>query len=144
MTRLIHPNESTVAHLDSADWVILLVGIVIFVAIALISTDENALAVAVTWGVLAEVVVQRWRIGKDPCIWVLAVVAVIQLPVVFLIHIPRLSTGLVCIPFMLIEAFALWSLLKWTDRHFPRSEQSRRQEDVQGRDRAAVENGAMS
>lgn len=121
MGRFIDPDDSIIARLDSADWVILLIGAVIFVVVAFISTGENALAVSATWGVLASVVAQQWRSGKDPRLWVVAVVAVIQMPVAFVVHIPRLRTGMICMPFVVIEGLALWGLLNWIDRRFPRS-----------------------
>jgi hypothetical protein len=51
-----------------------------------------------------------------------AVVAVVQLSAIFLVHIPRVSTGLVAIPLMLIEGLALSGLFNWIERRFPRSE----------------------
>lgn len=126
MTRLIDPDESIVAHLNGADWLVLLAGIVVFFAVTFVSSDENALAVAVTCGVLGELVVLKWRSRHDPRMWALVgLVAAIQIPALFLVHLPRIPVSLICLPFAVFEGLALWGLLNWIERHFPRSGHSR-------------------
>lgn len=123
MTGRVNPDESALAHRNRADWIVALALPVIFILLTLVTTGENALAVTATVGALAAVVQQKWSSRKDPRMWVLvAVVAAIQIPAVFFIHIPRLSAGLVFLPFVLIEAFALWAVLNWIERRSPPSE----------------------
>lgn len=119
--RLINP-QSTVARLSRTDWLVIGALLIIFVAVALVSTLEKAFAVSMSLGVFAAVVQQKWDSRRDPRMWaLLGAVAAGQLSAICLIHIPRFSTGLIFVPVGLAEGFALWGLLNWIERRFPRT-----------------------
>lgn len=121
MMRLINP-QSSFARLSRSERLVGVGWLIVFILVALVSTLENALAVSVSLGVLAAVVQTKWDRRRDPRMWVLiGIIAAVQLPAIFLVHIPRLSAGLVCLPFAFIEGFALLGLLNWIERRFPRS-----------------------
>ncbi|MGI8548232.1 MAG: hypothetical protein ACR2M1_13030 [Gemmatimonadaceae bacterium] len=119
--RLINP-ESTVARTNRSFWGIQSAIVVVFILVSLVSTPENGLGVAVTLGVLAVILQTKWGSRRDPRLWALiGIVGVVQLAAIFLIHIPRLSMGLVVLPFAAVEGLALWGLLNWMERRFPRT-----------------------
>lgn len=119
--RLINPR-SPIGRLTRTDWLSMAALGVVFVLVALVSTPENALAVMLTLGVLAIVVQAKWSSRRDPRLWaVIGTVGAVQFPAAFLVHIPRLSAGAVSVPFVLVEGFALWGLLNWMERRFPRA-----------------------
>lgn len=105
-----------------ADWTILAPLTLVFILVALVSTLENALAVSVSLSVLGIVVQTKWDSRRDPRMWALiGIVGAVQLFTIFLVHIPKLSVGLICLPFALLEGYALFGLLNWMERRFPRT-----------------------
>jgi FtsH-binding integral membrane protein len=83
-----------------ADGIIIAPLTLVFVLVALVSTLENALGVSVSLSVLGIVVQTKWNSRSDPRMWALiGIVGAIQISAIFLIHIPRLSVGLICLPF---------------------------------------------
>jgi hypothetical protein len=104
------------------DWLITACVLVVFILVTIVSTPENGLGVSVSFGVLATVVQTKWNSRRDPRMWALiGIVGAIQIPAIFLVHIPQLSVGLICLPFALVEGFAILGLLTWMERRFPRA-----------------------
>jgi len=121
MKSIINPR-SHVARMSRSDWLLTAGVLVVFILVALVSTLENALGVSVSFGVLGTVIQIKWNSRRDPRMWALiGIVGAIQLLAIFLVHIPRLSVGLVCLPFALVEGYALFGLLNWMERRFPRT-----------------------
>jgi hypothetical protein len=120
--RLINP-QSPIGRLRRSDWLVLAALIAVQIIVSMVSTLEKGLAVVVSLGVFAAVVKTKWSTNRrDPRMWALiGVVASVQLPVLFLVHIPRLSTGLVLAPFAVVEGVGLVALLNSIERRFPRS-----------------------
>lgn len=119
--RLVNP-ESTLARLSRTDWLIYAALLAVFILVSLVSTPENGLGVALSLAVFAIIVQAKWSSRRDPRLWALiGIVGVVQLAAIFLVHIPRLSMGLVVLPFAVVEGLALLGLLNWMERHFPRT-----------------------
>lgn len=119
--RFIHPR-SAAAQTSRADWLIGAALVVIFILVALVSTLEKAFGVGMTVGILAAVVQAKWSSRRDPRMWVLiGAVGAVQLTGIFLIRIPRFTTGLIFAPFAIVEVLALSRLLNWMERRVPRT-----------------------
>lgn len=108
--------------ISRSDWVILAPLTVVFILVSLASTPETGLGVALSLAVFAIIVQTKWSSRRDPRMWALiGIVGVVQLAAIFLVHIPRLSMGLVVLPFAVVEGLALLGLLNWMERRFPRT-----------------------
>lgn len=122
MGRFIDPENSLVAHLSGADWLILLAEIVILVAVTLFSTADNAVAVAFLIACFAQVALQRWNHRKDArAPMLVAIVAAVQIPAIFLVHFGQVPFSIVSLVITAPECAVLWVLLNWIERRFPRS-----------------------
>jgi len=109
-------------RIDYKDCIVLACLGVIFLIVSAITDSEKALAFSVSLGVFSAVVQSRWESRSDPRMWVLvAVVALVQSAIIFLVKIPRVPAGLICLPFALIETYALWGLIGWLQKHPRRS-----------------------
>lgn len=123
MGRFIDPEKHAIANLSTADWLVMLGVAVVCILVSFVSTIDKALATGMTFGVLAELVVLRRRSRHDPRMWALvAAVAAVQIPAIFLVRMPRISVSDAVVPFAVIEGLALWTFLNWIERRFPRSE----------------------
>jgi hypothetical protein len=92
-----------------------------FLAVSLVSGLEKALAFAVAFGVFLSIIQTRKR--RDPRFWaIMAILATIHVVVISLIHIPKLSAGIICLPFALVDGFGIWGFLNWVDRHFGKAD----------------------
>lgn len=119
--RLINP-ESTVARMSRTDWLIVAAMVIITLFALQVSASENAAAVALSFGLLAFFVKAKWESRHDPRLWALVgIIAVVQFPATFLVHIPHVFSVLVFYPFALIEGLVLWGLFGWMQRRFPRA-----------------------
>lgn len=119
--RLIN-SRSTLAQLTRTDWLIMGAGAVVFILVAFVRTLENALAVSMTFYVLATVIQSKWMSRDDPRLWALVgTVAAVQIPVAFMIYIPPRLAKAVCIGPGILEGVALWALANWAERRFPRA-----------------------
>ncbi len=86
--RFINP-ESTVARLSRTDWLIYGALLVVFIAVALVSTIEKAFAISMSLLVFAVVIQVKWTSRRDPRMWaLLGAVAAVQLSAICVIHIP--------------------------------------------------------
>ena len=119
--RFVHPR-SAAAQTSRTDWLINAALLVAFILVAFVSTLENAFGVTLSLGVFASVVQEKWSSRRDPRMWVLIGAAgAVQIAAIFLVRIPRFTTGLVFAPFAIAEGVALWRLLSWIERRFPRT-----------------------
>ena len=119
--RFIHPR-SAAAQTSRTDWLILAVIVIVQIAMSFFTTLENAFGVALSLYVFAVVVQTKWSSRRDPRMWVLiGAVGAVQIAAIFLIRIPRFTTGLIFAPFAIAEGVALWRLLNWMERRFPRT-----------------------
>ncbi|KPF52365.1 hypothetical protein IP65_16515 [Novosphingobium sp. AAP1] len=99
---------------------ILLVAIV-FIAVAVISDLEKALAASVTFGVFMAIIQAKWESRNDWRFWaVIAIFAVIHIVAISVIRFPEVRAGLVSLPFALVDGFIMWGLINWIERRFPR------------------------
>lgn len=100
--------------------------IVIFIGISLFSSLEKALACAIIFGVFLSIVQTRLQRQNDRRFWaIIAILAIIHIIALWLIHIPELRFGLMSLPFALADGFAMWGLINWIERRFPRASDKR-------------------
>jgi hypothetical protein len=98
---------------------------VVFIAVALVAPLEKALAAGVTCGVFVALIQMKWESRHDRRLWaVLGFFALIHILAISLITFPEPRYGLVSVPFALVDGFALWGILSWIEKRFPRSESS--------------------
>lgn len=121
MGRFIDPSRSRWASLSAADRLVLLATVIVGIATSIISTPDDGAAVAFLPGCFAQGALVRWQHSKDPRAPMLAaIVAAVQLPAIFLVHIGKMPFAIVSLLLTLPECVALWLLLNWMDRRFPR------------------------
>ena len=95
---------------------------VIFIAVAWISTLEKALAAAVTFGVFAAILQEKWSIRNDRRLWaILSFFVIIHIAFIALVKFPVPRAGLVSLPFALVDGFSMYGLINWIEKHHPRS-----------------------
>lgn len=102
------------------DFVLLLLGIISFVAFYFYFSAGEALAYSVTVGVFLSIIQTKPRKLRNRKFWtILAILAVGHIVVLSLIRIPEPRFGLMSLPFALADGFAIWWLINWIERRFP-------------------------
>lgn len=112
-------NNRTGVH-----WQTFAVGLIVFVLVTHLTTDETGLAAAGVVGVflllIQEKAESRLESLQKPRFWVLiAVLAMVHLFALFYFRVPEFSFGLAIAPFGFVDYFAMRWLIEWIERHFP-------------------------
>jgi hypothetical protein len=85
------------------------------------SSLGKAFALALAFGVFLAIIQTKTESWADPRFWIiLAVLAVIHVVVLSIVHIPEPRAGLEAAPFAFVDGFAMFGLLNWIERRFPR------------------------
>ena len=93
----------------------------VFCALALFSSLERALVLSGGFVVFFSIIQTQPVEQRDKRFWrVIGGLALLHLPLLALVPLDRFPFGLVVLPFMLADGFAIWGLLKWTEKRFPR------------------------
>lgn len=86
-----------------------------------VTTPERALVFSVLFGVFLSIVQTQPVERRDRRFWgLVGALALIHLPVLALVRVDRFPFGMVVLPFALVDALAIWTFVKWTERRFPR------------------------
>lgn len=117
------PQETRVSR--RSDFVLAVSSLCVFGLSSLVTNLETALAIAVAVMVFIAIIQTKRDSWTDKRFWaLLAVFAVAHIILFSLIHIPKLQYGLMALPFALVDGFAMWGIINWIDRRFPRPKRS--------------------
>jgi nicotinamide riboside transporter PnuC len=95
----------------------------VFLIVSLVSSLEKALIFSTVFAVFLSIVQTKRDSRRDRRFWIMiAILAIIHLAILSLVQIPTLQFGLMVLPFALVDGFAMWGLINWIDRRFPRSD----------------------
>ena len=102
-----------------SDLILAALCLVVFCAVALVSTLERALAFAVASGVfLAIIQTQPVARRNGRFWWLIGALALVHLLILSLVPLGEFQFGLVVLPFALVDGFAIWALVKWSEKRF--------------------------
>src|SRR6185312_13835347 len=105
-----------------SDLILVASAALVFFAVSLISSLEKALAFSAVFVVFLSIVQTKGVSRRDRRFWIeIAILAAIHVTALSFIQIPPLRFGLMVLPFMLIDGFAIWGFISWIDRRFPRA-----------------------
>ena len=90
---------------------------VVFCAVALFSTLERALLFAVASSVFLAVIQTQPVVHRDERFWwLISALALVHLLILSLVPLVEFPFGLVVLPFALVDGFAMWALVKWSEK----------------------------
>ena len=100
-----------------SDWILAAIIAPVFVVISLLTSLEQALVWSMVLAVFVSIVQTRWERRYQPkFISIMAFFAVAHVLVLAFAPISRFKFGLIVLPFAMVDALAMWSLIAWIDR----------------------------
>ena len=103
-----------------SDLILVLLTLIVFGTASLVTNLERALAFAVAFSIFLAIIQTKRDSWASLRFWgILAAIAIVHIVVLAVVHIPKLSIGLISLPIALVDGFAIFALLNWIDRHFP-------------------------
>jgi len=91
--------------------------LLVFAAVALVSTLERALVFAVASGVLLAIIQTQPVARRDERFWrLIGALALVHLVIFLLVPLREFQFGLVVLPFALVDGFAMWALVRWWEK----------------------------
>ena len=92
----------------------------VFCAVALVSSLERALVLSGGFCVFFAIIQTQPAGRRDKRFWrLIGGLALFHLLLLALVPLGQFPFGIVVLPFMLADGFAIWALLKWTEKRFP-------------------------
>jgi len=89
----------------------------VFCAVALVSTVERALVFAVASGVFLAIIQTQPVARRDERFWrLMGALALLHVLILSLVPLGEFQFGLVVLPFALVDGFAMWGLVKWSEK----------------------------
>jgi hypothetical protein len=102
-----------------SDLILATVCLVVFGVVALVSTLERALVFAVASSVFVAIIQTQPTAGRDARFWrLLGALALVHLLVLSFVPLSEFKFGMVVFPFALVDGFAMWGLVKWSEKRF--------------------------
>jgi hypothetical protein len=103
------------------NWIVGICVLLVFILVAIASSLEKAFAFSMTFGVFAAIIQTKWESRTDWRFWsILSIFAGAHLLAIYLVHFPRPQLALTFVPVAMIDGFAMWGLINWIERRFPK------------------------
>jgi hypothetical protein len=84
--------------------------------------EAKSFAVAVVIAVFYVIISRSWDKRGDLRFWlIIGLFATAHIAALFLITFPHLKSGLVVLPVALVDGLAMWGIMNWIEKRFPRS-----------------------
>jgi hypothetical protein len=91
--------------------------LLVFGAVALISTLERALVFAVASGVFLAIIQTQPVARRDERFWrLIGALALVHVLILSFVPLREFQFGLIVLPFALVDGFAVWALVKWWEK----------------------------